>query len=157
MRITIPGSFSRDEAVAHMYNLLARRLMYFRRFDYAAGHAAQLPLATWIVGAPESRTAPLAAWFVDEPPNTNYRLMLHWIPSMYAGCQVVEPWSSVHAYKHIPVRHRSGRYSHQRDVTAPLLKDLLEAARAGPSGADDFIRHIHHDVASSISLKADPV
>ena len=151
LRLEKPNYESRDKAAAEIFNSLAQRMAYFRRGEYP-GIAHKLPLATWIVAPPKQDNAALADWFKNEPDDTDYRMMLHWMPSTNNGHDLQELWTRVHNARHIPVSHRSAPYHQLKKNTQPLLKELLQTYRHGQYDAvNQYMSQIGHPTSSAFS------
>lgn len=133
-----------EEAVAWIFTAYAHAILARRLIPATKS----LPIQTWLIGPPKDEDGELATWFENEPPNTNYRILIHRQPQYHEGNRIPSRCFEVPHAK-LPIRHRTGKFAHLKRVSEPLLEDVVKAYREGHDAVESRIAQTNHPYAFS--------
>lgn len=140
---------SREHALAWVLTACTRRVTYYRRFELPKPDlvSTELQLETWVLGPPRDKEAMFAAWFAAEPPEPEYRVMVHYTPRTYMGQETLSLWASMYRYNYVRkvlrLRHRQVN-SELRRATKLLLDNILAAYEGGRDNVESLMRETGH-------------
>lgn len=159
---------SRDAATAWLLSALARRLAYhseWRHLYGGKGDALNIPLETWLLGPPHRQSARLGSWFEGESAETDYRLMVHRVPSKWNGELIPSPWRWAYHLMRTKSRERSAFHiSHKRGKlaflkpnTCAFLAEVLNSYQQGVEQVQSLFAQSGHHFWYSNGLPSDGI
>jgi hypothetical protein len=147
LRTPRPSFQSREEAMAIVMRAAARRMAYYRRYEYSSVETAMsVPFDTWVISPDSASKARFAPWFRDEPADTTYRIVIHRHP--YLG-DASTPFIWTALYRGIAKRRlfdlKHKKIDHETKQQAKsFLGEMLDRYRHGVIQVEDLVESTGH-------------
>lgn len=147
----------REHALAWLLSAFARRLalsVAWRNSYGGVEGALNLPLDTWVAGPSESGNGPLDPWFQDISNPSEYRLILHRMPTQLKGRAIRRLWHTIHynlktrgekrgAFR---IRHHPRPPHYLEASTKRFLTQLLSRYQESDHSAEGFLQETSHTI-----------